>query len=360
MFSEFWDPDVGRNPKNLLNHVIWRSWEPCFGRDQKIDKETSEVLLLIFPLKPTGCSRWYLSFLQDWWFIVAKIHQTKIWERLGWESTFAVKTKTRHQSWQRYCIWFRIFCNLLGHFYLSPSFNDLEPQVLSSLFPKAMHGPWVQPTPTNQQKSWRRKQPWSRDFSWPSLLLSHSSCIPRPLAVNGWFFWGAQEGWKGVGCFFFSGHVSHGQSLLVCIFWGEQPQAHPHGFVSLSIEVFIPINLRISRDLHIILNTSHSSNTTLGLEVCFCLPSPMFDPSDTTTTYFIWWPLRLVHLSSGWFCWSLDWTPPWPYSLARCTPTNTLMIQECTYDLVWCGFVGNTGKHTLHQANTLYINMLNH
>lgn len=159
--------------------------------------------------------------------------------------------------------------------------------------------------------------------------------------------------------FFFRGMwvmVNH----CLSVFFGVNNPRHPHGFVSLSIEVFIPINLRISRDLHIILNTSHSSNTTLGLEVCFCLPSPMFDPSDTTTTYFIWWPLRLVHLSSGWFCWSLDWTPPWPYSLARCTPTNTLMIQECTYDLVWCGFVGNTGKHTLHQANTLYINMLIH
>lgn len=111
--------------------------------------------------------------------------------------------------------------------------------------------------------------------------------------LNGWFFWGGPGGVKRRRLcvfFFFSGHVSHGQSLLVCIFWGEQLQEHPHGFVSLSIEVFIPINLRISRDLHIILNTSHSSNTTLGLEVCFCLPgpSPMFDPSDTTTTYFIW------------------------------------------------------------------------
>lgn len=83
-----------------------------------------------------------------------------------------------------------------------------------------MHGPWVQPTPTNQQKSWRRKQPWSRDFSWPSLLLSHSSCIPRPLAVNGWFFWGGPGGVKRrrLRVFFFFG-ACESWSIIACLYF---------------------------------------------------------------------------------------------------------------------------------------------
>lgn len=136
-----------------------------------------------------------------------------------------------------------------------------------------MHGPWVQPTPTNQQKSWRRKQPWSRDFSWPSLLLSHSSCIPRPL-FEWMVFLGAQEGWKGVGFFFFfSGHVSHGQSLLVCIFWGEQPQAPPRICQSIDRSVYSYQPADITRFAH---NFEHVSfeqyNTGAGGVFLFTLP----------------------------------------------------------------------------------------
>lgn len=73
--------------------------------------------------------------------------------------------------------------------------------------------------PTNQQKSWRRKQPWSRDFSWPSLLLSHSSCIPRPLAVNGWVFFGGPGGVKRRRLFFFFFGACESWSIIACLYF---------------------------------------------------------------------------------------------------------------------------------------------
>ena len=219
-------------------------------------------------------------------FIVAKIHQKILGSGLvrSLLSPWKHKRCISHDKGIAYMVLY--FCNLLGAFaYLM--FYDLKPQALSSLLPKEMQCIGLT-NPTNQQKSWRGSE--------------------LDLAIL-----------FGLRCFCPTLHAFPGRSE--CFLGWTTPGTPPRMSQPIDRSVYSYQPIRILRDLQIIFNTSNWSNATVGLQVCLFLILP-----------HVW--SKWCNLSSGWFCWSLDWTPPWPYSLARCTPTNTLMIQDCTYDLI--------------------------